>query len=84
MEWFRLIIPVSILSSNNVSVSVWLCLPRGFVEELGIRLETTCNCTLSVTLSQLIIKLHFSHGHLGKSVWLSSKCWLQIGLSESG
>lgn len=82
VEWFSLIIPVSVLSSNNVSVSVLLSLPGGLVEQLGVGLEATGDGARSIGLIEGIIELNLSHGHLRVSVWLSSVIWLQVGFSE--
>jgi hypothetical protein len=83
VEWFILIIPISVLGSNNVRVSIFLCFPGGLIEQLRVGLEATGNSTLSVTFSEIIIELHFSYWHFGERVWLSPKVWLQVSLSES-
>ena len=84
MEWFCLIISVPILSSNNISVSIFLCLPGGLVEQLGVGLESTGNSARSVAIFQCIVEFNLLHWHLSVSVWLGSIVWLQISLSESG
>jgi hypothetical protein len=84
VEWFHLIKPIPVLSSDNVRVSISLSLPGGLVEELGISLESGGDGALSVALFKIIIELHLTHGHLGERVWLRSKVGLQVSLSESG
>ena len=84
MERFCLIISVPVLSSNNVCVSIFLCFPRGLVEQLRVCLESTCNSAISIGGLQGIVELDLLHWHLGVSVGLRSVVGLQIGLSESG
>lgn len=84
VEWFSLIISVSILSSNNVCMSVLLSLPRCLVEQLCVCLEPTSDGRLSVPFFQRVVELNLCHWHFHVSVWLRSVVWLQVGLSESG
>lgn len=61
VEWLWLIIPVSILCSNDVSVNVFFSLPRSLIKQLGIGLESTSNSASSVSLSKLVIEFTISN-----------------------
>ena len=84
VEWFILIISVSVLCSNNVSVSIFLGLPWGLIEELGVGLESTCNSAWSFGFLQGVVEFNLLHWQLSVSIWLGSIVWLQVSLSESG
>lgn len=83
VERFCLIISVPVLSTNNVSVGVFLSSPGGLIKQLRVSLESTSNSASSVSGLQSIVEFNLLHGHLGVSVWLRSIVWLQISLSES-
>ena len=61
VEWLRLIIPVSILCSNDVSMNVCFGLPRSLVKQLGVSLESTSNSASSVSLSKSVIEFTISN-----------------------
>jgi hypothetical protein len=84
VERLCLIKPVSVLGSNNIGVEVWVGFPRGFVEKLRVCLETTGFGASSISLFHGVIKFAISNWKFEMSIWLSSKVWLQVCLSESG
>lgn len=61
VEWLWLIIPVSILCSNDVSMNVCFGLPRSLVKQLGVRLESTRNSAPSVSLIKGVVELTISN-----------------------
>ena len=61
VEWLWLIIPVSILCSNDVSMNVCFGLPRSLVKQLGVCLESTSNSASSVSLTKGVIKFTISN-----------------------
>lgn len=61
VEWLWLIIPVSILCSNDVSMNVCFGLPRSLVKQLGIRLESTSNSASSVSLIKSVVEFAISN-----------------------
>ena len=83
MEWLSLIISISILCSEDISVGVVLSLPWCLVEQLCISLETGSNCAGSVSISECVIEFNFGDTEFLVSIGLSSIIWLQISLSES-
>ena len=76
VEWLWLVKSVSVLGSNNISVSILFSLPRGLVEQLGICLESTCDSAHSSGLPQLVIEFTFSDSQFLKSVWFASIIWV--------
>jgi len=84
VERLWLIKPVSVLSSDNIGVNVRISFPRGFVEKLGICLETTSFCAFSISLFHGVIKFTISNRKFEMSVWLRSKVRFQISFSKSG
>lgn len=61
VEWLWLIIPVSILCSNDVSMNVCFGLPRSLVKQLGVRLKSTRNSAPSVSLTKGVIEFTISN-----------------------
>ena len=61
VEWLWLIIPVSILCPNDVSMNVCFGLPRSLVKQLGVRLESTGNSASSVSLFEGVIEFTISN-----------------------
>ena len=83
VERFWLVISVSVLSSDNVSMNVWIGFPGGLVEQLGVCLETTCFSAFSIAFSHGVIKFTVFNWKFEMSVLLCSEVWFQISFSES-
>lgn len=82
VEWFILVISISILTSNNISMSIFLSFPRSFIEKLSVSLESTCNCTHSVSFIQSVIKFTVLYCLFLVSIRFCSFIWFQISFSE--
>jgi len=76
MEWLGLVKSISVFSSDYISVGVRLSLPRSFVEQLRIGLESTCDSAVSICFSQLVIKLTFINSQLLEGVWFAPVVWI--------
>ena len=84
VEGLGLVVSVTILRSDDVGVQVSLRFPRGLVEELGVGLEATCYCALSIPFLNRIVELVFLDGQSGLGVGLGSILGVEEGLSEGG
>ena len=79
-----MVISVSVLSSDNVSMNVWIGSPGSLVEQLGVGLETTGFGASSIALVHGVVEFAVRNWQLDVSVWFGSEIWLQICLSERG
>ena len=82
MEGFSLIISISVFSTDDVCMSIFLSSPRGLIEQLRVGLKSTSNSAGSRRLIESIIMFNFLHRKLSVGIWFSSGVWLEISLSE--
>ena len=82
MEGFRLIISISIFSTDDICMSIGFSSPRGLIKQLRVSLKSTSNSAGSLRLGESIIMFNFLHRKLSVGIWFSSVVWLKISLSE--
>jgi len=83
MEWFILIVSISILCTHNIGMSVSLGLPRSFIKKLRVVLETRGDGAPSIALIKIVVMFNILHWSLGVGIWFSSVIGLEIGFSET-